>query len=86
MQAAQVEEEVAVVALARLDQRTDTLQIGQDGFEHRRRSHRVRLQDDRPGTEWYDLAQWQTRPDARCLGLWRAQLDNFAFARRAAEH
>jgi hypothetical protein len=44
------------------------------------------LQDDRVGTQRDDLTQGQTRPHARRFGLRRTQLDDFAFARRAAEH
>ena len=84
LQAAQVEKEIAVFAW--LDRRTDELQLGQDGFEHRRRPHRVWLQDDGVRAQRHDLAQQQPRPHAGGLGLGRAQLDDLAFARRAAEH
>jgi hypothetical protein len=83
LQAAQVEEQRAVVG--RLDDRADVLQRGQERLEHRRAAHRVGLQDDGIRAEWHDLAQRQTRLDAHRLGLGRAQLDDFALARRAAQ-
>jgi hypothetical protein len=83
LQAAQVKEQVTVVAW--LDQWTDSLQISQDGFEHGRRADRVGLQDHGVGTQRHDFAQGQACAHARRFGFRRAQLDDFALAWRAAE-
>ena len=84
MQAAEIYKQIAIFAW--LDRGADALQIGQDRFEHGCRAHRIRLQDDSLGTQRHDFAEWQTSSHAGSLGFRRAQLDDFALARCAAQH
>ena len=61
------------------------MQIGQDGLADCGDPDRVWLQDDGFGAQRDNFAQRQSRADAGCFGFRGAKLDNFPFARRAAE-